>query len=83
MKVVVKSEEELMELGSELLHILVNLRFATKAWERDYGANLRGRKKYYELKADELIQKLQLTKSHHSYQIKIDINAEENTTQES
>jgi len=73
MKVTVRSEEELMELGSELLHILVNLRYATKAWERDYGANLRDRKKYYELKADELIQKLQLSKSHHAGQIKIEL----------
>lgn len=74
MKITVHSEEELLNLCKELLHITVNLRAATKLWEQHYGCALRNKKKYYEARADELIERLQVTDHKHSHDIKIDIS---------
>lgn len=63
MIVKVHSEEELLMIAKEALHILVNLRHNSKAWERDYGAALKEAKKYWEGKADVFLNELQVKRS--------------------
>lgn len=82
MKIIVKSEEELVNVATELVHVLNNLRFFTRKWEETYGVELRARKKYYEDKADELLKRLQVTEHRQSNQIKIEVNASTNTEKE-
>lgn len=75
----INSEEELISVAIELAHCLCNLRKFTKLWEQDYGVELKARKKYWEKKADELIQRLQVTEHRNKEQLKIEVNAKENT----
>lgn len=77
MKIKIQSEQELIDVCTEALHVLSNLRKFTKLWEESYGVDLKARKKYYEQKADELIKRLQVTENRQQTKIKIEIN--ENT----
>lgn len=70
----INSEEELISVATEALHIISNLRKFTKLWEETHGTVLKERKKYYERKADELIQKLQVAEHKHPEQIKIEVD---------
>lgn len=81
MKIKIESEDELLEVAKEALHLLVNLRHYTKEWETAHGAELKTRKKHFEGRADEFLQKLEMKKSHKSDTIKIEIN-NENKNQE-
>ena len=74
MKIKINDEQELVDVCTEALHILSNLRKFTKLWEESYGVDLRRRKKYYEEKADELIERLQVPENRKQSQIKIEIN---------
>ncbi len=62
MKIIIKSEDELVKISEEALHILANLRKFTKMWNETHGVELKERKKYYEEKADNLIERLKITK---------------------
>lgn len=73
MKVTIKSEQELIEVATEAIHILNNLRHFTKKWNETHGYDLKQRKIYYEGLADVLLQKLQVTEHRQSNQIKIEI----------
>lgn len=75
MKIIVKSEEELVNVATELAHVLCNLRHFTRLWNETHGAELRARKKYWEDKCDELLKRLQITEHRQSNQIKIEVNA--------
>lgn len=73
-KVKIKTEAELYSVCTELLHITLNLRKFTKLWEENYGVEIKARKKYWEDKADSLLQRLQVTDHRNPSQIKIEIN---------
>jgi hypothetical protein len=75
MKIKVSSEDELLNVASELIHVLANLRKFTLLWEETHGVELKARKKYFEQKADELISKLQVEDHKHPSQVKIEVNA--------
>lgn len=77
MKIIIKSEQELKEVAEELIHVLANLRKFTSLWEKSYGAILRVRKKYYENKADDLINRLRVPEHDQPHEIKIKIKDEE------
>lgn len=74
MRIKVTSEQELVNVATELAHVLSNLRKFQKKWEGAYGVELRERKKYWEDKADSLLQRLQVTEHRNPSQIKIEIN---------
>jgi len=78
MKIKIHSEEELVQVAAELIHALANLRKFTKLWDESHGVDLKRQKKYYEAKADELIERLQVPEHRNPEQVKIEIN--ENTS---
>lgn len=73
MRVKVSDEEELVELSRELLHILVNLRHFTIIWGEHFGGTNLVNKKRWERRADELLEKLKVSKSYLHYTEKIEI----------
>lgn len=73
MVIKIKSEDELLALCTELLHVTSNMRKFQKLWEHNYGVELRQRKKYYEELADALLEKLNVTEHREAKQIKIEI----------
>lgn len=81
MKIKIQSEEELLKVATEALHILANLRHFTKKWNETHGYELKRRKIFYEEKADELIQRLQIEEHRTESQVKIEVNANQNTAQ--
>lgn len=74
MKIKIDSEQELIDVAQDALHVLANLRKFTKLWEESHGVQLKARKKYYEQKADDLIERLQVIEHRNPVQIKIEIN---------
>ncbi len=60
MKIIVKDEQELMQLAVNAIHILRNLRKTTDEWREHYGAVRRDRIRYFEEKADALIASLKI-----------------------
>jgi hypothetical protein len=74
MKIKIQSEEELISVCEEALHIISNLRKFTKLWEQEFGVELKTKKKRYEQMADELIERLQVPEHRQAGQIKIEIN---------
>lgn len=77
MKIIIQTEEELIQVTAELIHVICNLRKFTKLWEEGHGVELKIKKKRYEQKADELIERLKVPEHRQVGQIKIEIN--ENT----
>lgn len=77
MKVSIKDEDELIAVTKELLHCLVNLRHYTKLWEREHGVYAKRSKKAWEVKADELLLKLEMGKTNQSSSIDIEVNKNE------
>ena len=73
MKVVVQSEKGLIEVATEAIHVLSNLRYFTKLWNESHGFELKQRKVYYEKLADCLLEKLKVTEHREAKQIKIEI----------
>jgi hypothetical protein len=73
MKVVVTDEQELFELAKELLHVLANLRYWSDQWNKYHGSVLLNRKKFYEQKADTLLERLKTKGSVHRYDVHIKI----------
>lgn len=74
MKVKIESEEQLLEVAREALHVMNNLRYATKMWNMHYGSYWKEKKKYYEERADLFLEKLQVTeKTDHIKQMQIEI----------
>lgn len=74
MKITVTSEQELVNVATELAHVLSHLRKYQKKWEQNYGVELKNRKKFWEERADALLQRLQVTEHRNPIQIKIEIN---------
>lgn len=74
MRIIISNEQELVNVATELAHVLCNLRHFTKLWNESHGFELKQRKTYYEQKADELLKRLQVTEHRQSNQIKIEVN---------
>lgn len=74
MKIKITSERELLNMASELWHTLVNVRYHSRKWEEEHGSALLAAKKKWERKADDLIIKYNVAKSHQATDIKIEIN---------
>lgn len=72
MKVTVDSEKELVEMTTELLHILVNLRHWTKLWNENYGGYYLQQKKSWEKRSDDYLQKIGMQKSQQTNEINIE-----------
>lgn len=73
MKIKISSEEELLKVATEAIHLLSNLRHFTKKWNETHGYDLKQRKTYYEGLADSLLERLKVTEHRQSNQIKIEI----------
>lgn len=76
MIVKINSEEELISVAEELIHVLANLRKFSRLWQENHGAPLLRSKKYFEEKADELIERLQVKEHRNPYEVKIKIGDE-------
>lgn len=81
MKVVIHSEEDLVQLSRELLHTLVNLNYWSKECDRDPYTKTREAKRRWQKRADELLLKYGITKTDTIQSIKIKIDAKQDTTQ--
>lgn len=73
----VESEEELVELAEEMLHIITNLRYWSKEWSSKYGVDAKRRMKYWEARADELLANRNVPKYERQEQLKIQIQKTE------
>jgi hypothetical protein len=82
MKIQIRNEEELLKITEEAIRVIANLRKFTKLWEESYGIQLKDRKKCWEKNADLFIEKLQMLELHRNEHIKIEVNADTNTTKE-
>jgi hypothetical protein len=78
MKVIISSEERLIEVAEQAIKIIANLRKYTKLWEQTHGCELRNRKKYWEGVADGFVRSLELPELKQNDNYKIEIN--ENST---
>lgn len=79
MKILIRDEQELVNVAEELIHVIANLRKFTRLWEETHGVDLKARKKYYEKEADTLIERLKVTEHKHPSEIKIEVHANSNT----
>lgn len=77
MKIIVHSEEELMQLAVDAIHILHNLRRTTEDWRLHYGSHRLSRVKYFEEKADDLFRRLHVKEANKDNPIKIEVKDEE------
>lgn len=77
MRITINTDEELVQLTKDLLHILVNLRSATKDWQEHYGYRRGEKKKMWEGKADDLISKLDAKRKHSSAEYHITVKIEQ------
>jgi len=77
MRVIINSQEELIEYARDLTHLVANLRHAQKEWQEYYGANLLSRKKFWEKKVDDFINQhnIEATQIEYEVDIKIDNDA--------
>lgn len=78
MKIIINSEEELKKVAEQAIHILANLRKFTRLWNESHGVELNERKKYYENKADELIEELKIKEHRNPSQININFKNKTN-----
>ena len=73
MKIKIESEEQLVEVCEEALHILANYLKFSELWEKHHGSDLNSRKKYYQRKGWELIKRLEVPEHKSVHEIKIEI----------
>lgn len=74
MKVIISSEERLVEVAEQAIKIIANLRKYTTLWEQTHGSELRNRKKYWEGVADAFVKSLALPELKQNDHYKIEIN---------
>jgi len=60
MNVKISSEEELKEKFKKAIHLLNNLRRATKEWREHLGCENRKRKEDWENKSDQFLEELEM-----------------------
>lgn len=80
MKVKVTSDQELVDLACELLHVMQNMRYWQNRWHNEHGSILLRQKIRWEARADQLLGELNMEKTHKANSIKIEINDTKNTT---
>lgn len=73
MRVVINTEQELLELSKEFLYVMTNLRYWQNEWSKHHGYVLLQQKKKWEAKADELLERLKTKGSVHKYDVHIKI----------
>lgn len=78
MRVVVKNEQELLELAKDLLHVLINLRYWSNEWHLHHGSVLLEHKKKWEKRADALIQRLKVSRSPNAFDVHIKLENNDN-----
>lgn len=77
MKVKIESEEQLVAMTKELLHIISNLRHWTKLWNEHFGSYYGKQKKMWEQRADDYLEKVGMRKTNQTGEIDIsEINIE-------
>jgi hypothetical protein len=76
MRIVIHSEEELIELARKLLHISVNMRHWQKEWHQHHGAVLLGKKKDWEGRMDALLEELKAERSKVISEVKLIVKDE-------
>ena len=79
MRIIVHSEDELLEVARKLLHCGTNLRYWTKQWNEKHGGLLLQRKQYWEKKWDELMEELEARRSNLLTEVKIEIKDTDNS----
>lgn len=57
----INSEEELVNVFKELMHLGVNMRYWQKQWKEHYGAENRKAKEKWEERYDNLLEKMNAT----------------------
>ncbi len=77
MRVVINSEEELLDLAKELLYVMANMRHWQDQWSKHYGKTLLAQKKKWEVRADELLERLKTTRSVHKYDVHIKYSSDD------
>lgn len=82
MRIIVNSEDDLVTIARNLLHISVNVRYWQKEWNEKHGGVLLERKKFWENKMDEYLKELGARKSNLLTEVKIEINNENTQTNE-
>lgn len=71
----VESEEELVQLTAELIHIMINLRFHQKYWHEHFGHQAKTNREKWELKADALLRRMNFTEHDNLKPVKIERQA--------
>lgn len=75
MKILIRDEQELVNVAEEAIKIIANLRRFTKYWEETHGVEMKNRKKRWEAIADKFIERLQLQgELKQNENIKIEVN---------
>jgi hypothetical protein len=75
MNIKISSEQELIEVATEAIRVLANLRKFTMLWEESHGVVLKDKKKVWEARADKLIDKLQVPELGRNEHVKIELDA--------
>ena len=73
----VESEEELLKMAQEAVHILKNLRYWQSAWQTHYGGELLKAKKKWEQRADDFLSNFPQEKTNHADDLSIQIKKTE------
>lgn len=76
MRVIIHSEDDLVDVTRNLLHISINLIHWTKEWEKYHGKILNDRKKYWQNRMEEYLEELGARKTQLLTEVKIEINNE-------
>lgn len=82
MKIKITSEQELVRVAEEAIKIITNLRKFTILWQETHGVELKNRKKCWEDIADKFIKRLEMPDLKRGENIKIDVDANQNTKKE-
>lgn len=79
MHIKINSEEELKEIAATLLHLSVNMRHWQEQWHQHHGAVLLNKKKEWEKRMDEYLEKLGADRSQKLHDVHISVaSSEEN-----
>lgn len=81
LKIKITSEQELVSVAEEAIQIIANLRKFTTLWQETHGVELKKRKKCWEAIADKFISRLQMPELKRNEQVKIEVDANTDTTE--
>lgn len=75
MRIVLSDGQDVTEIFKESITILNNMRRWQKEWEREYGSELKAKKKSWEKKADAFLEKISASDKMITYE-KINIETD-------